>query len=128
MVKKLLESEFLECRISGIRDLNSIIRNTTMIYTKKQQFTAEFLVNWMTENKVFDIIWVARRTHAQLVERSSDIWSLLLKEKLITENHLHMFWELIKTPDFKSGVYKIISDNSVYLQPPQVEFIFKEIT
>ena len=39
-----------------------------------------------------------------------------------------MFWDLTKTQDFKSGIYKIISESSIYLQPPQIEFIFKEIT
>ena len=82
----------------------------------------------MTEHKIFDIIWVARKTHAQLVERSSDVWRLLLKEKLLTDDHLSMFWELTKAQDFKSSVYKIISDSSFYLQQPQIEFMFKEIT
>ena len=84
------------------------------MYSNKQ-FDAEFLVKWMTDNKVFDIIWTARRTHAQLVERSNDIWRLLLKEKLLTEGHLQMFWELTKTQDFKSGIYKIINESSIYL-------------
>lgn len=94
MCKKCLESEFLERRIQGIRDLNTIIENNTIFMNK--QFEPEFLVQWMTEHNIFDIIWVARRTHAQLVERSNDIWRLLLKEKLLTEDHLQMFWDLTK--------------------------------
>ena len=113
MCKKCLESEFLERRIQGIRDLNQVIKNNTL-YTSKN-FDAQFLVNWMTENQVFDIIWTARKTHAQLVERSNEIWRLLLKEKLLTDEHIKMFWELTKTQDFKSGVYKIINESSIYL-------------
>ena len=62
MCKKCLESEFLERRIQGIRDLNLVIRNNTMYASKT--FDVPFLVNWMTENQVFDIIWTARKTHA----------------------------------------------------------------
>ena len=86
MCKKCLESEFLERRIQGIRDLNTIIKNNTVFNSK--QFEASFLVEWMTTHNVFNIIWVARRTHAQLVERSSDIFRLLLKEKLLTQEYL----------------------------------------
>ena len=114
MCKKCLESEFLERRIQGIRELNNIIKNNT-IFTSKQ-FEPEFLIKWIAENQILDIIWVARKTHAQLVERSNDIWRLLLKEKLLSDEHLQMFWDLTKTADFKSGVYKIISESSYCLQ------------
>ena len=114
MCKKCLESEFLERRIQGIRDLNTIIKNNTIFNHK--QFEATFLVQWMTEHNIFDIIWVSKRTHAQLVERSNDIWRLLLKEKLMTTEHLQMFWELTNTPDYKSAVYKIVNECSFYLQ------------
>ena len=62
MCKKCLESEFLERRIQGIRDLNQVIRNNTMYSSKT--FEVSFLVNWMTENQVFDILWTAKKTHA----------------------------------------------------------------
>ena len=113
MCKKCLESEFLERRIQGIRDLNTIIKNNTIFNHK--QFEATFLVQWMTEHNIFDIIWVSKRTHAQLVERSNDIWRLLLKEKLMTTEHLQMFWELTLIPGYKSVVYEIIKENCFYL-------------
>jgi len=80
-----------------------------------KQFDPDFLVQWMTTHNIFDIIWVAKRTHAQLVERSNDIWRLLLKEKLLTNEQLQMFWDLTKTQDYKSAVYKIVNESSFYL-------------
>ena len=82
----------------------------------------------MTDHKVFDTLWMARNTHAQLVERSNDIWRFLLYEKQIQDEHLNMFWSLSETSEYKKAVYKIITDTSFYLHQPQIEFMFGKIT
>ena len=81
----------------------------------------------MTDHKVFDILWVARNTHAQLVERSNEIWRFLLTEKQATDGHLGMFWTLSETSEYKAAVYKIITDTSFYLDQAQIGFIFSKI-
>ena len=125
LCKKCLESEFLERRIQGIRDLNQVISANS--YGDKQ-FDPQFLVKWMTDHKVFDTLWMARSTHAQLVERSNDIWRFLLYERQIQDEHLNMFWSLSETSEYKKAVYKIITDTSFYLHQPQIEFMFSKIT
>jgi len=56
-----LKSTFLERRIQGIRDLNTIIKNVRMFNNKS--FTAPFLIEWMQANGVFNIIFDPRQTH-----------------------------------------------------------------
>lgn len=46
-----LKSSFLERRIQGIRDLNSVIRNSRMFNSKT--FTAKFLIEWIEKNGVY---------------------------------------------------------------------------
>ncbi len=60
-----LKSSFLERRIQGIRDLNSVIRNNRMFNSKA--FTAKFLIEWMDQNGVYSQIFDTRKTHIQLV-------------------------------------------------------------
>ena len=63
ITKKCLSSELLERRILGIKELNTIIRNTQITYGAAKVFTMEWLINWMSEHGVFDIIWDTKKTH-----------------------------------------------------------------
>lgn len=71
-----LKSSYLERRIQGIKDLNSVIRNNRMFNSKT--FTAQFLIEWIQSNGVYTQIFDTKKTHIQLVQRSSDILKLLL--------------------------------------------------
>ena len=66
--KKCLSSELLERRILGVREMNNIIRNAQVQYgSTRDTFTLEWLINWMSEHGVFDILWDTKKTHLQLV-------------------------------------------------------------
>ena len=60
-----LKSSFLERRIQGIRDLNTVIRNNRMFNSKT--FPAKYLIEWMEQNGVYTQIFDTRKTHIQLV-------------------------------------------------------------
>ena len=60
-----LRSSYLERRIQGIRDLNSLIRSHRQF--SKQSFTSAFLIDWMKNNGVFSILFDPKQTHLQLV-------------------------------------------------------------
>jgi len=62
-----LKSSYLERRIQGIRDLNQIIKNLRMFSSNNKAFTAHFLITWMQENGVFNILFDPKRTHLQIV-------------------------------------------------------------
>ena len=126
MCKKCLASEFLERRIQGIRDLNSVIKSNTLYLTNKN-FTTEFLIEWMKNNEVFDIIWDGRKTHLQLVQRSNEIMKILLKEDALTDALLEQFFNLAKS-DYKEDVFKIINEVAFYFKQSHVEFLFNAIT
>lgn len=96
LANKCLRSTYLERRISGIKDLNIVIKNNTLFLSSKT-FTTEFLIDWMVSNEVFTTLWDARRTHAQLVQRSGEIFKLLLKEDRLDESLLKLFWSLTKS-------------------------------
>ena len=78
LAKKFLNTEFLEVRIQGIRELNSIVEGNKA-KDSNRILTVEFIVTWMIENDVFDTIWDARKTHQSIVERSDKIYTILLE-------------------------------------------------
>ena len=90
-------------------------------------FTTEWLIVWMIEFGVFDILWDTKKTHMQLVQRSGEIFKVLPKEGLLTMDLLRQFWSLSKT-DYKSEVFKILNDAAFYLKPEHTEYLFDEIT
>lgn len=85
------------------------------------------LINWIQENQVFTAIWDPKKTHLQLVQRSGDIFRMLLKEDLLSEDLLKQFWNLTKS-DYKLEIFKILNDCEYSLEQPQIEFIFDQIT
>ena len=79
MCKKGLKSELLDRRIQGMKELNNLIKKASPLGINSDSEKFNFLVNWMTDNGVFDIIWNPRHTHLQLVQRSDSIFKELLK-------------------------------------------------
>jgi hypothetical protein len=126
LCNKSLRSNFLERRITGIKDFNTLIKNNTM-YASSKTFTTDFLIDWMVRNDVFAAIWDHRRTHAQIVQRSNDIFKLMLKENKLDEDLLRLFWSLTKS-EYHTEVLKIISESSFYLRQAQIDFFFNEVT
>jgi ubiquitin carboxyl-terminal hydrolase 34 len=107
-----LNSSYMERRIQGIRDLNNIIKNTRISSTG---FAGRFLVEWMQTHGVFDVLFDAKKTHLQLVQRCDEILKLLLQEDMLSEPLLEQFWGLTHT-DLRLEVYKIVSDCSFHFK------------
>jgi len=81
----------------------------------------------MHDQDVFNTIWDARKTHAQLVQRSDEIFKLLLKEDKLDDKIMGLFWSLTKS-DYQTAVFNIISECSYFLRLKHLEFFFNEIT
>lgn len=122
MTKRFMTSELLDRRILGIKELNTIVKNTYHFYGNNV-FTLEQLINWCKEHGVFDILWDPRTTHQQLVQRSNEIFKILPKEDLLSPELLQQFWNLTKS-DYKSEVFKIINETALYLKQEHIEFLF----
>lgn len=113
----------MERRIQGIRDLNSVIRNNR-IYSGK--FSGKFLVDWMLEKGVFDILFDAKKTHLQLVQRCEEVLRLLLQEDALSAELLQQFWSLTKT-DMRIEAYKIVQACSLSLRQQHLDFVFEQM-
>ena len=126
MCNKNLNSEFLERRINAIKDLNSVLWKNTV--QSSRSFSTQFLIDWMMEQHVFTTIWDTNKTHIQLVQRSNDIFKLLIKEEKMGVDLLDLFWNLTNTPAYKSEVFKIINEAAFHLKTSHIEYFFDKIT
>lgn len=124
MCVKLMKSELLEARINGIRSFNEILEKNRS-YSINKTLTVTFLFDWITKNAVLDVILDPKRTHQQLVERSDEVYTFFLREKVATEEILLKWWNL--QTSYKREVLKIISDNSFYLEQEQKIFFFEQV-
>ena len=91
--KKFMHSELLEPRINGIRELNQIILNNNS-WRQTSSLSQAFIIDWLTENQIFNVVWDARKTHQQIVERSDEIFKLLLQKDQMTPELFDKFWSL----------------------------------
>lgn len=125
MCKKGLKSELLDRRITGMKELNQLVRKISPIGNMDTE-KFEFLVQWMKENEVFDLIWNERKTHLQLVQRSDQIFKELLRNKLLSLDLLALFFNL-RSEEYRVEVFKILNDNAFWFEEAEIEFIFGEI-
>jgi hypothetical protein len=56
-----------------------------------------------------------KKTHLQLVQRTTDVLKLLLAENSLSQQLLEQFWSLTKA-DYKFEIYKIINEIAFYLK------------
>ena len=89
-------------------------------------FDTQFLIQWMRENQVFEILFDPKKTHLQLVQRTTDILKMLANENDLKDEELSMFWNLGKT-EYKLEIYKIINDMSYYLSQEHIDYLFNQI-
>lgn len=120
-----LRSSFLERKIQGIKDLNTVISNNRMFQFKS--ISAEFLIMWINGNGIYDVLFETKQTHRELVQRSADILKLLLNEGKLTLEILDHFWSLSRVGEYRVEVYKIINELSIWLNQEHIEHIYKGI-
>lgn len=82
----------------------------------------------MSKNNVFATVWDHRKTHLQIVQRTNEIFKLLVKSDKMDEPMLKLFWSLGKADhNLQTEVFKIISESAQHLKPCHVEFFFTEL-
>ena len=87
-------------------------------------FSKEFLLGWLKEHGVLDIIWDPKKTHLELVKRSSDIFRILAREKQLTPDLLETIKELMQSV-YKAEALKFIQEAAFYLTEEQKYFIVR---
>ena len=80
----------------------------------------------MQTHGVFDVLFDAKKTHLQLIQRCDEILKLLLQEDMLSDELLQLFWALTRT-DLRLEVYKILSDCSFYFKQKHLDFLYEKI-
>ena len=106
-----LKSNFLERRIHGIKSLTESLK--ALKYSRGGKITAEFMIEWIDENKIMEIIFDHKNYHVQIIQRSKEILKFLITEDKLTEKQLDLLWKGTAFDDeTRREVYKIIEEVS----------------
>ncbi len=125
----LLRSELLERRIQAIRMLGDTCRSA------KDAQTVNYQVNMPTKNdsavlsallqvpKVIEEIF-GKRSHIQLIQRSTEIIKFFLTESNITKSDFSVIWECCEHDEqSKVEIFKVLSDTSIMLPNELTEIL-----
>ena len=83
--------------------------------------TREYLVEWIRNNELLEIVFTSSYTHTQLIQRSKDIITFLLKEKQLEIHDLDTIWKstIGEPKDRLICVYKLIQSFAFLLTSEQ---------
>lgn len=123
-----LKSNFLERRIHGIKSLADSLKGIK--YQRAGKITSEFMLNWLDEHKILEVIFDQKNYHVQIIQRSKEILKFLITEDKLSEEQLILFWKGTAFDDeTRREVYKIIEEVSSSMKSNHVmEFLNKFIT
>jgi len=119
-----LNSAFMERKIQGIKGLNQIIKTSKM---GNVQLAGKALVEWMQTHGVFDVLFGAKKSHIQIIQRSDEVLRLLLTEDMLSDELLAQIWSLTRADVFRNEVFKLITDCSYFFNQHHLDFIYDRI-
>jgi len=116
----LLNSELLERRIQGIRIISELCKISRQIPRSNS------LNNLLPAQKIVEEIF-GKRSHIQLIQRSSELLAYLMSNSNLTETELNVIWDCCgRDEQFKVEVYKVITEVIEFLPGKVVGFIIEK--
>lgn len=80
----------------------------------------------MISHGVFEVVFGAKKSHIQIIQRSDEVLRLLLWEDMLNDDLLMQIWSLTRT-DLRNEVFKLISECSFSFKQHHMDFIFDRI-
>ena len=77
-----LKSNFLERRIHGIKSLAESLKG--LKYARGSKVTGEYMLEWINNNKILELIFNQKNYHVQIIQRSKEILKFLITEDQLT--------------------------------------------
>ena len=120
-----LKSNFLERRIHGIKSLAESLKG--LKYARGSKVTGDYMLQWIIDNKILDLIFDSKNYHVQIIQRSKEILNFLITEDKLTQDQLDLFWRGTEFDDeTRREIYKIIEEVSSSMKSHHVmEFLNK---
>lgn len=83
MALKFLKSPYLEKRVKGISEIRDLIEKldapNAVFPNKTKLITKEYMVKWVRDNNILELLLLGDSIHPELVKRCSDIAAFLTK-------------------------------------------------
>ena len=124
---KCVHSTSLEKRLQGLQGITSLIAMASrkeqrqslnyypnqkgMMISPTKWITLDYLINWLTENKIIEEL-LGSKMHHELLKRSNDVFTLFASKSKLELEHLDMIWNasIGKQEVTIVAIYNIIQD------------------
>ena len=121
----LLQSNYLQRRIDGLKALNEIIKN--VITSISKVINAKFLSEWIIKNKLIDEFFGKKR-HQQILQRSGPIVSFMYSQNLLEKEIMEEMWENVQDDQLRPDILKIIQDINFPINSQEFKFYVDKIS
>lgn len=119
----LLDSELLERRIQGVRIVSDLCKATKSCPQLSRSVNKVFLSRLLQVPKVVEEIF-GKRSHVQLIQRSTDILAFVMSNGSLTEKELEVIWSCYgRDEQLKVEVFKVIADTQKIFPEHALHFI-----
>lgn len=110
------KSSFLERRIHGIKVLSDLIKR--LKYQTTNHEAQAFMLKWLRDNKIIEIIYDQKNYHIQIVQRSNELIRFFVEQDDFSDADLDLFWNSHTWDlEVEKEVYKMISQCATAMGP-----------
>lgn len=130
---RMLKCSFMEKRIKGLSEINTVIENIDNnmmdIEEQKSKFTENDLEKWLIDENLVGLIY-NDRPHVEIVKRSGICLKFLVKKGHITENHIKIIWESLKSKheSYIRAVYLILGEICGFFKEDLNDILFSYLS
>lgn len=127
---KMLKSAYLEKRIKGLIEINSVIEsleNKWSYDTQKLKQSIEEVKNWLYHEDILKII-LTDRPHIELIKRSSTVFKFFAKCQIMNKDEILQLWASVqnKHESYVRATYEVIIDLASVLTESQNDLLYSE--
>lgn len=92
-------------------------------------FYSSFLINWILENKIIDVLFDKELMHCELFKRSDQMFTFLAQNDKLEQKVLLMLWEASQKcgSDVQEAVYDILKELCTLLSLSDLNFLRKKV-
>ena len=85
-----MRSPYLEKRVKGVTEIKEIIEGADKSSPGKSRtksLNREFMIKWLRDNRILELLLVGDSIHPELVKRSTDLAVFLCKNNVFPSNY-----------------------------------------
>lgn len=124
---KFLRSPFLEKRVKGVTEIKDILERFET--TKRRLVSKDFLVKWLQENQILEMLLLGDSVHPELIKRAGEIGVFLCRNSVFQSEMIDKIWQQSegKHETIQLAVYDLLRQLSPFMNLEMVNRLYGHI-